>query len=77
MRVYAGKTKKSEIAEAFEEGTFYFDDGSRTRLISEHAAMLNELFENLDEDNRDKMMAIATSCDAGLKEIVRFAREVL
>lgn len=77
MRVYAGKTKKSEIAEAFEEGIFHFDNGSKTRLISEHALVLNQLFDMLDESNRDKMMAIATSCDAGLKEVVRFAKEVL
>jgi hypothetical protein len=77
MRVYAGKTKKSQIAEAFEEGAFYFDDGSTAALFREEAEVLNNLFESLDESNREKMVAIATSCKAGLKDIVRFAREVL
>lgn len=77
MRVYAGKTKKSQIAEAFEEGAFYFDDGSTAAIFHEEAVILNTLFESLDESNREKMMAIATSCEAGLDEIVKFAREVL
>lgn len=77
MRVYAGKTKKSQVAEAFEEGTFYFDDGSTAALFYEEAEVLNNLFEKLDESNRQKMLAIATSCESGLNEIVRFARETL
>lgn len=77
MRVYAGKTKKSQVAEAFEEGAFYFDDGSTAAIFHEEAVILNSLFESLDESNREKMVAIATSCEAGLKDIVRFAKEVL
>ena len=77
MRVYAGKTKKSQVAEAFEEGAFYFDDGSTAVIFHEEAVILNSLFESLDESNREKMVVIATSCEAGLKDIVRFAKEVL
>lgn len=77
LRIFAGKTNKSQISETFATGTFEFADGSYTRLVAEEANLLSTLMEALDGNNRERALAVAQSSKAGLDEIVRFARKVL
>lgn len=75
LRVYAGKTKQSDISETFRPGDVKLIDGSYVNILDEEARLLNSLYESLDEVNRSKMMGIVESSVAGFESIVQFAED--
>lgn len=77
LRVFAGKTKQSDIAETFQTGDFKLRDGKRVNILDEEARLLNDLFNSLDESNQVKMMDIVESSVSGFESIVQFAEDTL
>lgn len=77
LRVFAGKTKQSDIAETFQTGDFKLRDGKRVNILDEEARLLNDLFSSLDESNQVKMMDIVESSVSGFESIVQFAEDTL
>lgn len=75
LRVFAGKTKQSDIAEAFRSGDMKLNDGSYVSILDEEARLLNALYESLDQDNQIKMMNIVESSVSGFESIVQFAED--
>ena len=77
LRIFAGKTKQSEIAETFRSGDVKLNDGSYVNILEEEARLLNALYESLDENNQIKMMNIVESSVSGFESIVQFAEGAL
>jgi hypothetical protein len=77
LKVFAGKTKRSQIDEAFKAGPLKLIDGSTINMTTEEAEALNSMFEGLNPSNREKMQSIMTANKKGYGDIVSFAKEVM
>lgn len=66
-----------ELNEAFKGGSVKLNDGSSVLLKDQDAKLLNQLFDDLNPDNKKKMMKVAMTDKAGFNEILGFAREAL
>ena len=75
LRVFAGKTKQTDVVETFSPGDIKLTDGSYVNVLDEEARLLNSLYESLDEANQNKMMKIVESSVAGFESIVQFAED--
>ena len=71
-------TKESfDLKEAFKAGAVKLNDGSSVLLKDQDAKLMNQLFADLNADNKKKMMKVAMTDKNGFNEILGFAREAL
>lgn len=70
-----GQEKITEAA--MKPGTLKLDDGSSVTVKKQDAELLNDLFKDLNAQNRKQMMKVAMKDKAGFEEILGFAREAL
>jgi hypothetical protein len=71
------RTNESFINEAFKAGTVRLNDGSSVSLKSEDAKLLNQMFNDLNDRNRNTMKNTLMSDKNGFNEILSFAREAI
>lgn len=69
------KLTKESIDDVFSVGVFELDNGSNVEITSEHAEVLNFLFNNLNESNKDTMTATLFEDESGFENIISFAIE--
>jgi hypothetical protein len=70
-------TESFELAENFKAGAVKLNDGSSVIVKDQDAKLLNQLFADLNADNKKKMMKVAMTDKNGFNEILGFAREAL
>lgn len=79
--MYATATKKAmesvDLEEAFKSGSMKLRDGSSVTLSSEDASALNELYKNLNQDNKSKMQKRLESNEKAFNEVLAFAKEAM
>jgi hypothetical protein len=66
-----------ELNETFKSGSVKLNDGSSVALKEQDAKLMNQLFADLNANNKKKMMAVAMKDKSGFNEILGFAREAL
>jgi hypothetical protein len=77
---YAQKALRKEengLTENFKAGAVKLNDGSSVMVKEQDAKLLNQLFKDLKEDNKKKMLKVAMTDKNGFNEILGFAREAL
>jgi hypothetical protein len=80
IMVPAGELELSEsvdLIENFKAGSVKLNDGSSVLVKDQDAKLLNQLFADLNTDNKKKMMKVAMTDKNGFNEILGFAREAL
>jgi hypothetical protein len=65
------------LQENFKSGSIKLNDGSSVLLKDGDAKLLNQMFQDLNSENKKKMMKVAMTDKAGFNEILGFAREAL
>lgn len=70
-------TESYELSENFKAGSVKLNDGSSVILKDQDAKLMNQLFADLNSDNKKKMMKVAMTDKNGFNEILGFAREAL
>jgi len=65
------------IDEAVKEGNMKLRDGSSIKVTKEDAKLLNQMFKDLNSQNRKQMEKVMMTDKNGFNEIVGFAREAL
>jgi hypothetical protein len=75
----ADQLKKEEVdlTENFKAGSVKLNDGSSVIVKKQDADLLNQMFGDLNSNNKKKMMDVAMKDKAGFAEILGFAREAL
>jgi hypothetical protein len=66
-----------DLSENFKTGSLTLDDGSKVVINKQDADKLNSMFDELNAQNRNKMMATAMKNKSGFNEILGFAKEAL
>ena len=69
------KLTKESIEEVFSAGIFELDNGKNIEVTNEHADVLNFLFNNLNESNKETMTSTLFEDEDGFENIVAFATE--
>jgi hypothetical protein len=79
QRRLAVKMKKEEtdLTENFKSGAVKLGDGSSVIVKEQDAKLLNQMFADLNADNKKRMMKVAMTDKKGFNEILGFAREAL
>lgn len=77
LRIYAGKTKESDIKESLREGIIDLVDGTSIEINEADASVLHAMYESLDQKNRVMMEEIMSSSFEGLDYVLKFAKEVM
>lgn len=79
--MYATATKQAmesfDLDESFKAGSMQLRDGSSVTLSNEDAAALNELYKNLNPDNKNKMQKRLESNEKAFNEVLAFAKEAM
>ncbi len=71
-------TKESlELSENFKTGSLPLDDGSKVVVNKKDADLLNQMFKDLNPQNKREMMKVAMTDKNGFNEILGFAKEAL
>lgn len=68
---------KESLSEAFSAGSLKLNDGSYVTVNKQDAALLNQMFNDLNPGNRKKMEKVLMTDKHGFQEILGFAREAL
>ncbi len=71
------KEEVEQLDEAFKSGSVKLNDGSSVLLKDQDAKLLNQLFKDLNADNKKKMLKVVMTDKDGFNEILGFAREAL
>jgi hypothetical protein len=69
--------EETDLTENFKAGAVKLNDGSSVLVKDQDAKLLNQLFKDLNADNKKKMMKVAMTDKSGFNEILGFAREAL
>lgn len=69
--------EETDLTENFKTGSIKLNDGSNILLKDQDAKLLNQLFKDLNSENKKKMMKVAMTDKNGFNEILGFAREAL
>lgn len=70
-------TESYELSENFKAGSVKLNDGSSVIVKDQDAKLLNQMFADLNADNKKRMMKVAMADKKGFNEILGFAREAL
>lgn len=70
-------TESHELSENFKAGSVKLNDGSSVIVKDQDAKLLNQMFADLNADNKKRMMKVAMADKKGFNEILGFAREAL
>lgn len=71
------KNESFDLDESFRSGSMKLQDGSSVTLSNEDAAALNELYKNLNPDNKNKMQKRLESNEKAFNEVLAFAKEAM
>lgn len=71
------KKEETDLIENFKAGAVKLNDGSSVTVKDQDAKLLNQLFKDLNAENKKKMMKVAMTDKNGFNEILGFAREAL
>ena len=77
VRRVIDKLTKESLDEAFSVGSLKLDDGSYVTVNKQDAALLNQMFKDLNTANKKKMEKVLMTDKHGFQEILGFAREAL
>jgi prefoldin subunit 5 len=69
--------ESTELTENFKTGSLTLNDGSKVIVSKQNAALLNQMFSDLNPANRREMLKVAMTDKAGFDEILGFAKEAL
>jgi hypothetical protein len=69
--------ESTDLNENFKSGSLTLRDGSKVVVNKKDADLLNQMFKDLNAQNRREMMKVAMTDKAGFEEIRGFAREAL
>jgi hypothetical protein len=71
------KKEEVDLTENFKSGAVKLNDGSSVTVKDQDAKLLNQLFKDLNAENKKKMMKVAMTDKNGFNEILGFAREAI
>jgi hypothetical protein len=71
------KNESFDLDESFKAGSIKLRDGSSVTLSNEDASALNELYKNLNSDNKNKMQKRLESNEKAFNEVLAFAKEAM
>ena len=78
FRATSRLTKESvELSENFKQGSVSLNDGSTVIVKKQDADLLNQMFKDLNAQNKKEMMTVAMKDKSGFNEILGFAREAM
>lgn len=69
--------ESTDLNENFKTGSLTLRDGSKVVVNKKDADLLNQMFKDLNAQNKREMMKVAMTDKAGFEEIRGFAREAL
>ncbi len=69
--------ESTDLNENFKTGSMTLNDGSKVVVNKKDADLLNQMFKDLNAQNKREMMKVAMTDKAGFEEIRGFAREAL
>jgi hypothetical protein len=69
--------EETDLTENFKAGAVKLNDGSSVIVKDQEAKLLNQMFAELNADNKKRMLKVAMTNKSGFNEILGFAREAL